>query len=62
MENYKTVYEQAYCKEFDITIIRKLKYKNDEWISTMITGYYYGEPELKSLDIFKDSLQEKECK
>lgn len=57
----RLVYEQRYVPRFDITIIMKTIYdENREQISYTLSGYYFGEPNLKSLEIYKDSLKESE--
>ena len=59
----KLVYEQRYVPYVDVTIIMKSIYdENREQISYTLSGYYFGEPDLKSLEIYKDSLKECELK
>lgn len=52
-------YEQTYIPYVDITIIMKATYdKNNEQISYKLTGYYFGKPNIKGLETFKESLKE----
>jgi hypothetical protein len=43
-----------YCPEGDITFIMEFTYKHCEMIAEQVIGFYYGEPDEKTTQIFKD--------
>lgn len=49
-------YEQAYIEQLDMTIIICNGYFNSEEVFTTISGFYYGEPDTKYLEQFKNDL------
>lgn len=52
---YTIKYTQEYLKHNDITVIFKAIYNKEDIVSIEISGFYYGEPDLKGLETFKDS-------
>lgn len=55
----KINYEQTYVPYIDITIIMKAIYdKDNEQIKYVLSGYYFGKPDIEGLETFKDSVKE----
>ena len=52
--DFKIIYEQDYCEHLGITIIMQYIYIDNDIAKQKVSGFYYGEPDLESLQKFKD--------